>query len=150
MKKTVDHLKPHQFKPGQSGNPAGKPKGYHDFDSALLKRIFGRIASLTETELDKVLKDPLVTVMEKVVAKSIQKAILDGDATRISYLLDRYLPKPKEPPPEVMIDFAAMSTEQLLAMTSEVLGGLLPAEEKRVITIGGTANVVEKQHVERG
>lgn len=23
----ADHLKPYQFKPGQSGNPSGKPKG---------------------------------------------------------------------------------------------------------------------------
>lgn len=48
--KTAEHLKPHQFKPGQSGNPGGRPKNpLKDYQRA-------KFANMTDEEKDAFLE----------------------------------------------------------------------------------------------
>lgn len=115
-----DHTK---WKKGQSGNPGGIPKAYRDFSNKDLKGVFGRCASSTMPQLQEILDNPAATSMEIVVAGTIQRAAETRDASGLSYLLDRYLPKPKEPI-NVSLQLAAMTDEQLIDMAQEHIKAL--------------------------
>jgi hypothetical protein len=79
------------FKPGQSGNPKGKPKGI-PHSRTRLRRLL---------ELSQDLKNPVTgevegfTVMEQIDMKLIQKA-RNGDLGAMKELLDRLEGKPNQ------------------------------------------------------
>lgn len=79
------HLKP--FKPGQSGNPSGKPKNLLTKDK--VKAIVGKFANMTREELQSVVADPKSTMIEITVASIMVKAAKDGDYTRLDFILNR-------------------------------------------------------------
>ncbi len=64
---------PHRFKPGQSGNPGGRPKGI--FGKAVLRQLRKR-AEKGETNLDA------------VVGAQVDKAIAKGDTRAAEFLRD--------------------------------------------------------------
>ncbi len=84
-----------RFKPGQSGNPAGKPKGTrHKATQAMMVLLDGETEALTRKAIE--------------LAK-------DGDTTAMKLCLDRIFPAPKPaaqcvhldmPPPENLADTA--------------------------------------------
>ena len=66
---------PHQFQPGQSGNPGGRPKGYVRFGDTL-KRLLAKTDRRNKTQMEK--------VAERVVAMALK-----GDMDAIRWIADR-------------------------------------------------------------
>lgn len=93
-----------KFQPGQSGNPAGRPK-----DPPELKQIKSMtkgefsvlIHKLLELKPDE-LKDFKGTVLEMAMASAMQKAIKSGDFGNIQGFIERLFGKVKD---EVQGDF---------------------------------------------
>lgn len=98
-----ENLLPHRWRPGQSGNPGGRPK----------KR---RLASVLRDLMAEPAGDvPTRTVGERFWQEIIAIAVKHGDLGLIREILDRHdgpIPPP-EPPPENM---ATKTDEELQAI----------------------------------
>lgn len=107
------------FKPGQSGNPKGRPKG-------LRNRITVACETLLEGE------------GEALTRKAMELA-LDGDTTALRLCLERICPPAKERP--IIIDLPEINgTEDIGAASNVVLaslanGELLPSEAAAVAAL---------------
>lgn len=87
------------FKPGASGNPAGRPKGGKDKRSRL--------------------KDMLSPHSEELLAKAVSMA-LDGNEQMLRLLLDRLLPaKPKDNPVDISLPDSNLM-EQIKNITTAI------------------------------
>ncbi len=89
--KPPDHLK---WKPGQSGNPSGRPKGQLRRDD--VEATIGRFAKLTREELQVIVQSPKSTMLDIMIAGIMAKAAKDGDYARLQFLLDRSIGKVKD------------------------------------------------------
>ena len=74
----------HRFKPGQSGNPAGRAKGSVS--------ITARIKKLLEMELD--VKDPVTTkpckkTVSEIIGLRLAKEAMGGNIKAVKIILDR-------------------------------------------------------------
>jgi len=83
------YLKP--FKPGQSGNPSGKPKQLLTKDK--VSSIFQKFSCKNRIELQAVIDDQKSTMIEIMVASVMVKAAKEGDYARVQFLLDRAVGK---------------------------------------------------------
>lgn len=72
--------KKHQFKPGQSGNPKGRPKGQRNFSTILIRELS---ETLSVKEGGKTKK---LTKIEAVIKQLVTKAV-KGDARALAELL---------------------------------------------------------------
>ena len=100
---------PTQFKPGQSGNPAGKPKGTRNATTLALETLLdGQASALTQ--------------------KAINLA-LAGDMAALRLRLDRILPPRKDSP--VAFDFPEMKT---LNDAVPAMGALVKADGQGDLT----------------
>lgn len=90
----TDHLKDHQFKPGQSGCPGGLPKWW--LTKGRVKDLISRIGSLPITKVQDIVDNPETPAMEAFIAKVYLKGIETGDVTRLNALLDRTIGRPVE------------------------------------------------------
>jgi hypothetical protein len=103
---------PTQFKPGQSGNPAGKPRGTRNATTLALETLLdGQAQTLTQKAID---------------------LALTGDMAALRICLDRILPARKDrpvnfelPPIESAQDAAATISAVLAAVAA---GDLTPAD----------------------
>lgn len=102
MKKRIvktDHLGDHQFKPGQSGNPNGRPKLPEDLKKArrlnqiAVGRIINEYMNLSITELKFELEDESTSALEAMIGKIIVEAHKFGDYSRVNFLFDRMIGK---------------------------------------------------------
>jgi hypothetical protein len=75
----------HQFKPGRSGNPKGRPKGAKNEDTILTNLLNRKIDIREAGRLRK------ITVIEGMLLKFTEQA-LKGDAKAAAFLLNRYRP----------------------------------------------------------
>ena len=93
--KRPDNVKPHQFKPGQSGNPGGRPKG---------RSVSARLRERLQTEIkgNRQLAD-LVT--DIIIAR-----VLKGDHKFLETLLNRTEGKVREAEP----DNASLTDQELI------------------------------------
>ncbi len=91
----MSNLRPAKsWKPGQSGNPSGKPKGLLTKDQVM--SVLGKFSALTKTELQEVLQNPKSTMLEIMVASVMVKAAQTGDSARLDFLWNRSIGKVKE------------------------------------------------------
>ena len=91
--KQYDHLKEHQFKKGQSGNPNGRPKGTRSIPDMLLKIGVEFIADRTE---GKVRQELQVGMLPDVVFTPIEDATEEEWNKRIIDSAQEQLPAPKD------------------------------------------------------
>jgi hypothetical protein len=104
----VGYRKPprqHQFKPGQSGNPKGKPKGIKS-EATMIRELFFKKVRLLENG-----REHYVTMAEALLRRALQDA-LRGNLAAMRYLDARYA--------------AALATEPSQA-------GELSSDEKEVL-----------------
>ena len=95
-----EHLIP--YKPGQSGNPNGRPRKY----VSLLKEQGYKVSEINDTiqammsmdleELKSVWDNPKATVLEKTIAAAMRKSLEKGSLYSLETLLTRVYGKPKE------------------------------------------------------
>lgn len=91
------------FKPGQSGNPNGRPRlpqalrDIQKISPAYVKGIIAKLSRMSRDEMGEWLQTPInlggPNNMEMMVASIIHKAIVDGDHTKLNFLLDRTIGK---------------------------------------------------------
>ena len=97
-----ENIKDHEFKPGESGNPNGRPRKY----VSLLKEQGYKLSEINDSlmallamdlnELKEVFENPKATVLEKAVAGAIRKSIEKGSLYNIETIITRAMGKPKE------------------------------------------------------
>jgi Family of unknown function (DUF5681) len=77
---STEHLKVTMWEPGQSGNPAGRPKNLttvlyeNGHTKAELINMFAEIAFKTEDEIKEILDDDRQPMINKVVARTFYMA----------------------------------------------------------------------------
>lgn len=80
---TVGYGRPpkhHQFKPGQSGNPSGRPKGARNFGSDLRDEL-AELVSIKEGD------GSVEVTRQRAIVKVLVKAALEGDFRAVSTVL---------------------------------------------------------------
>ena len=70
----------HQFQPGQSGNPAGRPKGARNIKADLREEL-AELVSYTEGNR------PLELSKQRLLVKKLVMAAIDGDARAMATVL---------------------------------------------------------------
>lgn len=91
-----------RFQPGQSGNPAGsKPhppelKALRKFTKAEFETACGKLFFATVEQLEHVAKNPKAPVLEALVAKILQKGIVESSRVELNYFVERFLGKVPE------------------------------------------------------
>jgi hypothetical protein len=124
---------PHLFKPGQSGNPAGRPKGARN------KATLAALA-LLEGEL------------EGLTRKAVEMA-LNGDIQALRLCLERLIPVAKERAVKLNLP-TVTATRELSALTGAILeavstGDLMPGEAATLArVVADHAKVVELTELE--
>lgn len=96
-----ENIEPYKFKPGQSGNPNGRPKkmvtllkglGYSRSDVVL---TIENMMAMTLSELAEVYKDEHSTILERTIANAMKRSLEKGSLYSIDALLDRVHGMPK-------------------------------------------------------
>ncbi len=98
----------HRWKPGQSGNPNGRPKipeALRDkkITTEEAKLRIAALFRLNTASLDKLLKDPSSEAFDLAAAAILARGIKEADPSRIEYLLNRagcFLDKPAVQAPQ--------------------------------------------------
>ena len=118
-----------KFKPGTSGNPAGRPKQ-------------------ASTELREALRKHGADVAQKVI-----EAALGGDMTAAKIVIDRLVPplKPSAQAVQIDIDANAGLAEVARAFIGAAASGRVPADiaAQMISALGAAAKVVELDELER-
>jgi hypothetical protein len=77
-----------QWKPGQSGNPAGRPPNV-----PLITPAMRRLLAMSETELKRFRP---TTVAELIAVRQVMPLLVDDDYKRFSAIMERLEEKPKQ------------------------------------------------------
>ncbi len=129
------------FKPGQSGNPSGRPKIPPDilqarkFTQLELERVINALLYLTKADLQARIKDPATPMIEMIAASIMAQAAVKGDHQRLEFILARMIGRVQErievstPTPFVL---KRRNGEEIVMGVSDgngpSLGGLIGAE----------------------
>lgn len=91
-----------KFKPGESGNPNGRPRKFvstlkdQGYKLSEINDTLMALLSMDINELKEVFENPKATVLEKAVAGAIRKSIEKGSLYNIETIITRAMGKPKE------------------------------------------------------
>lgn len=80
-----------RFKPGQSGNPSGRPKDI--LTAAKLSQIIDKLSVMTRAQLQDVVTNPKTEMIELYVASIFAHGSKTGDYSRLEALLQRRIGK---------------------------------------------------------
>jgi hypothetical protein len=94
MPRVTEHLKQYQFKPGQSGNPGGRPKGYVPVAHSMRKALsltFGELVDLIDAgkSEDPEVRQRLLRLPASEVLAMIAVRNAMGDNATLRTLLER-------------------------------------------------------------
>lgn len=95
-----ENLRP--FKPGQSGNPGGRPKLPDDIKEARklnqveLERIVNKYLYMDREAVKAAISSPKTPMMELMVASIVAQAAQKGDHLRLDFVLNRMIGKVKD------------------------------------------------------
>lgn len=120
-----------QFKKGQSGNPAGKPKGARDKRTALRELLQPHAADL--------------------VAKAVELAKA-GDTTALRICIDRCIPaiKAKDAPVDLPELTGSLAEQGQAVMRAMAAGRITPDEANAVMqVISAQARIIEVDELEK-
>jgi hypothetical protein len=122
------HLQKHAFKPGQSGNPNGRPKLPADLVEARnysreeLERAVLRIVWASEEAISTELLDPEKPMIVRIIARMTMNAFVTGDVKTASFLLDRAgFPVKKDDRPSTPALLAQMPLDELLKLAGKAM-----------------------------
>lgn len=87
-----EHLKKHQFKPGQSGNINGRPK--KPFTVQNIEKVFMELIGHTTSEIKEVVKDPKTPILTRIVAE--QLLLAGSNSSNFNTIFDRIIGKVKD------------------------------------------------------
>lgn len=91
-----------RFKPGQSGNPSGRPKVPADIlearkmNQAELERIINKYLYMDKDAVREAIQAPGTPMMELMVASIVAQAAQKGDHQRLDFVLNRFVGKVKD------------------------------------------------------
>ena len=117
-----------RFKPGQSGNPSGRPKSYLTKDD--IKSTMGKFGKMTLGELKEKLKDPKTTLTEIAIGNIFIRAAEEGDHVKLNFLLEHQLGKLRE---EFSITNLDKTEEERRAIADELLSDPEAREAAKLI-----------------
>lgn len=95
----TERLRPYHFKPGQSGNPLGRPKApeYLRKIASLTQieacKLISKYGRMTMAELTLAIESKTTPVIDLAIASIFNQSILTGDYKRLEFLLDRAIGK---------------------------------------------------------
>lgn len=126
----AENLKP--WKPGQSGNPSGRPKIPEHLRGILalmpdeVSRVIAKYARMQRPQLDAVVEAGLMPMLEGCIARIFQESYAKGDFTRLSFLLDRAIGKvpviqPTDEEAAALQEIRDLSNEELIKLVKEKL-----------------------------
>lgn len=92
MRPQNKHLRP--FKPGQSGNPGGKPKQLLTKEN--VSSLVGKLSNMTREELQAIVADPKARMIEIMIASIMARSAKEGDPQRLEFLLMRSIGRVRE------------------------------------------------------
>jgi Family of unknown function (DUF5681) len=75
--------KQHQFKPGRSGNPKGRPKGSKN-EATIWKEVLNKRIAIREAG-----KSRKVSLLEAMILKFVERALTEGDIKAATFVLNR-------------------------------------------------------------
>lgn len=129
------NLRPHAFQPGQSGNPAGRPKGRVDLTRRIEKVLLRRISE--DQEIADMLAEAIVnaSIEDPIKAAQLIKSIQDRDegpvekgGPLVSIDARGQDGRPKPPPPEKnrqqFAQIVALMVERGGAQVADILGAV--------------------------
>jgi hypothetical protein len=96
------HLEEYKWKPGQTGNPNGRPplpkdvKELKKLTQIELEKALNEMLYLNKEQLAQVNKDPESTMLQRLIASIITFGVNKGDHQRLSFLIERLVGKVKD------------------------------------------------------
>lgn len=131
---TAKNLTP-PWRPGQSGNPSGKPKlpeelrGIHSLTQLEVNKLVSKYARMTKEEILVVIKDSNTPMLELCIARIYTRASKFGDYSRLAFLMDRALGKipvaeDTDEDKEARKEIESLSDQELLRLVVEKLPSL--------------------------
>ena len=98
----VEHLEPYNFKPGESGNPNGRPRkwvstlGAQGYKKSEIVDAIEVLCSMSMEELQKVSDNEDNTILERTVAKALILGNTKGSLYNLETLITRVHGQPKQ------------------------------------------------------